>query len=79
VGDIRAIASGLVATTIAGAEIPSVIDEIPALAIAAAFAEGTTEVADAAELRVKESDRIGTIAQELSQLGIDVETRPTGW
>ncbi|HEV7534368.1 MAG TPA: 3-phosphoshikimate 1-carboxyvinyltransferase, partial [Acidimicrobiia bacterium] len=78
VGDIRAAASALVATTMAGAEIPGIIDEIPALAVAAAFAAGTTEVADAAELRVKESDRIGTVAQELSQLGIAVETRPDG-
>jgi 3-phosphoshikimate 1-carboxyvinyltransferase len=62
----------------AGAALPSVIDEIPALAVAAAFAAGTTEVADAAELRVKESDRIGTIAQELSQLGIAVDTKPDG-
>jgi 3-phosphoshikimate 1-carboxyvinyltransferase len=78
VGDIRAAAGPLVATTMAGAEIPSIIDEIPALAVAAAFAAGTTEVADAAELRVKESDRIGTVAQELSQLGIAVQTRPDG-
>jgi 3-phosphoshikimate 1-carboxyvinyltransferase len=78
VGDIRAAAGPLVATTIAGDEIPWVIDEIPALAVAAAFAAGTTEVADAGELRVKESDRIGTVAQELSQLGIAVETKPDG-
>ena len=78
VGDIRAAAGPLVATTMAGAEIPAIIDEIPALAVAAAFASGTTEVADAAELRVKESDRIGTVAQELSQLGIAVDTRPDG-
>jgi len=78
VGDIRAAASTLVATTMAGAEIPSIIDEIPALAVAAAFATGTTEVSDAAELRVKESDRIGTLSQELSQLGIAVDTKPDG-
>jgi len=78
VGDIRAAHGALRATTMAGAEIPRIIDEIPALAVAAAFAAGTTEVADAAELRVKESDRIGTVAQELSQLGIAVETRPDG-
>src|SRR2546423_14343118 len=78
VGDIRAAAGPLRATTMAGAEIPGIIDEIPALAVAAAFATGTTEVADAAELRVKESDRIGTVAQELSQLGIAVQTRPDG-
>ena len=78
VGDIRAVYGPLRATTIAGDEIPSLIDEIPALAVAAAFAAGVTEVADAAELRVKESDRIGTVAQELSQLGIAVETKPDG-
>jgi 3-phosphoshikimate 1-carboxyvinyltransferase len=78
VGDIRAAFGPLLATTMAGDEIPRVIDEIPALAVAAAFAAGTTEVADAAELRVKESDRIGTVAQELSQLGIAVETKADG-
>ena len=78
VGDIRAAYGPLRATTIAGDEIPRVIDEIPALAVAAAFAAGTTDVADAAELRVKESDRIGTVAQELSQLGIAVETKVDG-
>jgi 3-phosphoshikimate 1-carboxyvinyltransferase len=78
VGDLRAVASPLAATTMAGAEIPSIIDEIPALAVAAAFADGVTEIADAAELRVKESDRIGTISQELSQLGVRVATRPDG-
>jgi 3-phosphoshikimate 1-carboxyvinyltransferase len=78
VGNLHVLASPLVATAIRGAEIPSVIDEIPALAVAAAFAEGTTEIADAAELRVKESDRVGTVSQELSQLGITVEARPDG-
>ena len=78
VGDIRAAYGPLQATTMAGDEIPRVIDEIPALAVAAAFAAGTTEVADAAELRVKESDRIGTVAQELSQLGIAVEAKADG-
>ena len=58
------------ATTIAGDEIPNVIDEIPALAVAAAFAEGVTEIRDAAELVVKESNRIGTLHEELAQLGV---------
>jgi len=78
VGDIRAVASALTGTLMNGAEIPRIIDEIPALAVAAAFAEGVTEIADAGELRVKESDRIGTVSQELSQLGVRVETRPDG-
>jgi 3-phosphoshikimate 1-carboxyvinyltransferase len=78
VGDIRAVAGPLRGTTMAGDEIPRIIDEIPALAVAAAFAAGMTEVTDAAELRVKESDRIGTIEQELSQLGIAVEAKADG-
>jgi 3-phosphoshikimate 1-carboxyvinyltransferase len=74
VGDIRVTACALHGTTIEGAEIPWVIDEIPALAVAAAFAEGVTEVRDAAELRVKESDRIVTVRQTLEGLGVGVET-----
>ena len=63
---------------IAGDEIPNVQDEIPALAVAAAFADGVTEVRDAAELAVKESNRIGALHQELSELGLAVETRADG-
>ena len=63
---------------IAGAEIPNVQDEVPALAIAAAFADGVTEIRDAAELAVKESNRIGTLHQELTQLGLAVEPRADG-
>jgi 3-phosphoshikimate 1-carboxyvinyltransferase len=76
VGTITASAGPLTGTTIVPDE--GMIDEIPALAIAAAFADGVTEVRGAAELRVKESDRIGTISQELSQMGIGVETRADG-
>lgn len=57
---------------------PDMIDEFPALFVAAACAEGTTTVRDAAELRVKESDRIATMAQGLRALGIDVEEHPDG-
>jgi 3-phosphoshikimate 1-carboxyvinyltransferase len=78
VGDIHVRHAPLHATTIAGDEIPCVLDEIPALAIAAAFADGVTEIRDAAELVVKESNRIGTIGQELAQLGIESEARPDG-
>ena len=53
-------------------------DEVPALAVAAAFADGVTEVRDAAELAVKESNRIGAVHQELSELGLAVETRADG-
>ena len=76
VGDMVVTATGLTGTTIAPEE--GWIDEIPALAVAAAFADGVTEIRDAAELRVKESDRIGTLEQELAQLGVAVEARPDG-
>ena len=78
VGSIHAVHSSLSGTTMAGDEIPSIIDEIPALAVAAAFATGVTEIKDAGELRAKETDRIGTVTQELSQLGIGAEARPEG-
>ena len=78
VGDITVEAAPLRATEIAGDEIPRVIDELPALAVAAAYADGTTEIRDAVELRVKETDRIGTIHQELTELGVDAEPRRDG-
>jgi 3-phosphoshikimate 1-carboxyvinyltransferase len=72
VGRLVVQASPLVATTIEPDE--GMIDEIPVLAVAAAFADGVTEVRGIAELRVKESDRINTIQQELAQMGVGVET-----
>ncbi len=69
-------ASALEATAIGGDE--AIIDELPVLAVAAAFAEGVTTIHDAAELAVKETNRIGTIEQELTQLGIGVEARSDG-
>jgi 3-phosphoshikimate 1-carboxyvinyltransferase len=78
VGELRVRASELHGTTIAGDEVPTVIDEIPALAVAAAFADGVTEVRDAAELVVKESNRIGTLREELGKLGMGVEARDDG-
>jgi 3-phosphoshikimate 1-carboxyvinyltransferase len=77
-GELRVRASELHGTAIAGAEIPNVIDEIPALAIAGAFADGVTDVRDAAELVVKESNRIGTLHAELGKLGVGVEARSDG-
>lgn len=78
VGELRVRGSALRATVIEGAEIPAVIDEIPALAVAAAFADGVTEIRDAAELRVKESDRITTVATLIGAIGVECETRPDG-
>ena len=77
-GHIRARVSSLRATTIAGDEVPGLIDELPVLAVAGALAEGTTEIRNASELRVKESDRIATMADGLRRLGADVETRGDG-
>lgn len=77
-GRLRTRFSPLVATEISGAEIPNLIDEIPALAVAATQAQGTTVVSGAGELRVKESDRIETLVRGLGSLGADVEARADG-
>ena len=77
-GDLLVRHAPLDATTISGAEIPSLIDELPVLAVAAAFADGVTTITDAAELRVKESDRIATMAAELARLGAEVQELPDG-
>lgn len=63
---------------VGGELAPDMIDEFPALFVAAACAQGNTVIRDAAELRVKESDRIATMAQGLRCLGIDVEEHPDG-
>jgi len=63
---------------IKGDMIPRIIDEIPILAVASAFADGTTIIEDASELRVKESDRIRSIVDGLRSLGVDVEELPSG-
>lgn len=78
VAGIRARWSPLSATDVAGTEIPGLIDEIPALAVAAATATGTTTFRDAAELKVKESDRIATTVDALNRAGALAEGRPDG-
>jgi 3-phosphoshikimate 1-carboxyvinyltransferase len=77
-GDLRVRSARLRGCSIGGELIPTLIDEIPVLAVAAAFAEGTTVIRDAAELRVKESDRLAAIAQELSRMGAQVTEYPDG-
>jgi len=64
--------------TIAGDLIPRLIDEIPILAVAAIFASGTTIIRDAAELRVKESDRLAATAAELNRMGAQISELPDG-
>jgi len=72
VADLEIESSNLVATQIEGSLIPRLIDELPLIALAGAFARGTTTIIDAQELRVKESDRIGATVRELSKLGVDI-------
>lgn len=78
VADIYVQSSDLIATTIAGDMIPRCIDEIPVLAVAAALANGTTTIRDAKELRVKESDRIATMATELRKCGVEIVEHDDG-
>jgi 3-phosphoshikimate 1-carboxyvinyltransferase len=78
VADIVACSSSLKGIEIDPSWVPKTIDEFPILAVAAACAEGETVVRGAAELRVKESDRIATMAAELTRMGAEVEERPDG-
>jgi 3-phosphoshikimate 1-carboxyvinyltransferase len=75
---IRARHAPLRGTDVGGAEVPGLIDEIPVLAVAAAYADGVTVFADAEELKVKESDRIATTVSALRTLGAEAEGRPDG-
>jgi len=79
VGDVTVVGPDrLRACAIEAGEVPSLIDEIPAWAVAAALAAGTSRVRGAAELRVKESDRLATLAANLGRLGVVVEETPDG-
>jgi 3-phosphoshikimate 1-carboxyvinyltransferase len=63
---------------IEGREIPNVLDEIPILAVAAALAHGTTVIANAGELRTKETDRLAAIATNLRAMGVEVAENEDG-
>ncbi len=78
VADIRVRHRKLHGFQIGGEMIPRAIDELPVLAVAASYAEGKTVIKDAAELRVKESDRIATMAAELRKMGAAVTELPDG-
>ena len=78
VADILVKHSRLKGIEIGGEVVPRAIDEFPVISVAAAMAEGTTVIRDAAELRVKETDRIAAMASELGKLGADVEPTPDG-
>lgn len=76
--DLLIRSSSLHGTEIKGEIIPTLIDEIPMIAVMAAFADGTTVIRDAAELKVKESDRIQVMTDNLTRMGADVEALPDG-
>lgn len=76
--DLLVRASSLHGTTIEGSIIPTLIDEIPILAVLAAFAEGTTVIRNAEELKVKESNRLDIMVSELSAMGCDIQGTEDG-
>ena len=78
VADVVASSASLNGIDLGGDIIPIMIDELPVLAVAACFAAGDTIIRDAAELRVKESDRIATTVSELTRLGGNLEPREDG-
>ncbi len=78
VGDLLIRGSELSALTLGGELIPLLIDEIPILAVLATQAQGTTVIQDAAELRVKESDRLASLTEELTKLGAQITEYPEG-
>ena len=77
-GDVRVESSSLKGISIGGAMIPRLIDEIPVIAVLAACASGVTEIRDAEELKVKESNRLTAIAKELTKMGARIEELPDG-
>ena len=78
IGDLAVKGASLKGGVIAGEQIPLVIDELPMLAALGPFTEEGIEISDAAELRVKESDRIAALAENLRRMGAMVEERPDG-
>jgi 3-phosphoshikimate 1-carboxyvinyltransferase len=78
VGKVVARSSRLHGVDVSPAAVPGLIDEVPALCVAAAHADGRFTVAGAGELRIKESDRIAALAEGLGRMGAQVEERPDG-
>ncbi|BAP86517.1 3-phosphoshikimate 1-carboxyvinyltransferase [Paucilactobacillus hokkaidonensis JCM 18461] len=78
-GDITIKDQPLHSLTLTQADIPGMVDEVPLIVLAATQAAGTTVISGAQELRVKETDRIATVTQELQKFGADIEQRPDGF
>lgn len=76
--DLLIRTSSLCGTEVGGEIIPSLIDEIPMIAVMAAFARGTTVIRDAQELKVKESDRIAVVTENLKRMGADITATDDG-
>jgi 3-phosphoshikimate 1-carboxyvinyltransferase len=79
VADLEVASADLVATAVRPEEVPLLVDELPLFALVAGMAHGVSVVSGAAELRVKESDRIETVKNALRPLGIRIETRNDGF
>ena len=77
-GDVKVKNERLKGIAISGSIIPTLIDELPIIALLATQAEGTTVIKDAAELRVKETDRIAAVTDELTKLGADITATKDG-
>jgi len=78
IADISAYCGPLKGIELRGSVIPGIIDELPILSVLASVAEGQTVIADAGELRVKETDRIRAMVEGLRKMGVDVEEKPDG-
>ena len=78
VGTITVVPQGLRGVEVGGEQVPAMIDELPMLACLATLAEGDTEIRGASELRVKESDRIAAVVQNLRAVGADADELPDG-
>ena len=78
VADIHVSSSDLHGCEVSGEIIPTLIDELPVIAVMAAYAKGTTVIKDAAELKVKESDRIATVTENLKNMGCDITPTEDG-
>ncbi len=79
IGDVQVQAGELVATQVESAEVPALVDELPLVALLASHARGETVVSGAAELRVKESDRIEAVTDALRAVGAHIRSREDGW
>jgi 3-phosphoshikimate 1-carboxyvinyltransferase len=78
-GDVQVRASELVGATVVASEVPRLVDELPLLALAACHARGETVVTGAAELRLKETDRVEGVVEELRRIGAHIRATPDGF